>query len=233
VKLGKGFGAMVSNLGRFFAVPIGAASTAGRWFARNWRALAVGLVATGVAVGLTVATGGLLGVPALTALGAGFFGGGLAASAASLVGAVGGGLASWYLGRRAGLPDHLGPSGHILVSIGLTFVSLGMARFALVGEPVALGLAPEVEAGAREISAMGGDVDVYVTQDGNLYRVPMTPEGPGAADLLHPVEAPTLSTFSRAVGTAPPLEPFTAPEPTNGPVRSKGLLDALSLESKR
>src|SRR4051794_26381090 len=106
------------------------------WVARHWKAIAVTTAAIVVGVGLTIATGGLLGVPALVALGGGIVGGGGGAAAlATAVGAVGSALAAYFLGNTLDdRPSTLkGALGSVALNVALSFALLGVFRLA---EPV-------------------------------------------------------------------------------------------------
>jgi hypothetical protein len=103
----------------------------GSWFANHWKTIAVIGASIVVGVGLTVLTGGLLGVPALVALGGGVLGGGgLAAAAASAVGAFGAGVTSYLLGNAL---EHRASTwkGALVqgaLSTALTFGTLGLGK---------------------------------------------------------------------------------------------------------
>jgi len=108
-----------------------AASGAGSFLASHWTTIAVVAAVVVVGVTLTVASGGLLGVPALAALGGGVIGGGgLAATAASAIGAFGAGVTGYLLGNAL---NHRASSWKQALVEGakstlLTFATLGLAK---------------------------------------------------------------------------------------------------------
>jgi hypothetical protein len=91
------------------------------------RILFIGVPAAAIGIGVTILTGGLLGVPALIALGGGLFGGGAAAAAATAVGAVASGLASYFISRKLdGLPLTVkGALVNVGFTLGMTYAGLG------------------------------------------------------------------------------------------------------------
>lgn len=119
------------------------------WIARHWRAIAVGVAAVVVGVGLTVLTGGLLGVPALVALGGGIVGGGgLTAAFATAVGAFGSGITAYLLGnylegRESTVGGALREGG---MAVLLTFATLGLSRVAAPVVSRVLGRVPAAAA---------------------------------------------------------------------------------------
>ncbi len=94
------------------------------------RMLLIAIPAVAVGFGVTVLTGGLLGVPALTALGGGLFGGGGLAALSAATGAVASGLFSYLI--RQGLDDKpptvKGALVNVALTLGMTYAGLGILR---------------------------------------------------------------------------------------------------------
>lgn len=151
----------------------------GSFFASHWKSIAVIAATVVVGVGLTVLTGGLLGVPVLAALGGGILGGGgLAAATASAVGAFGAGITGYLLGNAL---DHKASTlkGALVqgaLSTALTFATLGLGKgiglaapfvarwLAPVTRPVGEALAPVVRPVAEAIADTAKPVTTAVTR---------------------------------------------------------------------